>query len=217
MPLRSWRGKALSLGMSSGTRARGCPSTTDAARHTCLMRGPPALRNSWHKGEMTCGWEQMPVTHENTMQRSTRGVGGVVVLKMVKFNTELSFFLFIYFVLTCTCDGSVLTGTWASSWALCFLLCLLLTSRDLAPLGPDNSCRFMSRKDTSVKDKDRDQRMQRLITKLLPLITQIKIFAPLHLPLKCLHNAAGSDSTAVYTRSSSCQHCQCRWSLNITA
>lgn len=48
MPVLSCSGRALSLGiMSSGTSARGWPSTTAAARHTCLMRGPPALRNSW--------------------------------------------------------------------------------------------------------------------------------------------------------------------------
>lgn len=85
MPLRSWRGKALSLGMSSGTRARGCPSTTDAARHTCLMRGPPALRNSWHKGEMTCGWEQMQVISENRMQKIQLRRGDVLEI-VKKFN-----------------------------------------------------------------------------------------------------------------------------------
>lgn len=37
----SWRGRALSLGTSSGTMARGWPSTTAASRHTCLIRGPP--------------------------------------------------------------------------------------------------------------------------------------------------------------------------------
>lgn len=58
MPVLSWRGKALSLGMSSCTKARGCPNTTDAARHTCLIRGPPALRNSWHSGEMSWGCRQ---------------------------------------------------------------------------------------------------------------------------------------------------------------
>ena len=41
IPVLSCSGRALSLGMSSGTRARGCPRTTAAARHTCLMRGPP--------------------------------------------------------------------------------------------------------------------------------------------------------------------------------
>lgn len=148
MLLRSWRGKALSLGMSSGTRALGCPSTTDAARHTCLMRGPPALRNSWHKGEMTCGWEQMQMTHENRMQRGAQE-RGQVVLKMVTFNTELSCFwprhFSIYVVLTWTCGGSVLTAAWASSWALCFRRCLLVTSRDLAPVVPANSCKVVWR------------------------------------------------------------------------
>lgn len=51
-------------------------------------------------------------------------------------------YLLIYLVLTCTCDGSTLTGTCASSGALCFLFCLLVTSRDLALVEPDNSCKF---------------------------------------------------------------------------
>lgn len=130
MPLRSWRGKALSLGMSSGTRARGCPSTTDAARHTCLMRGPPALRNSWHKGEMTCGWEQMSVTHENTKQRSTRWLGGVVVQKMVKFNTELRFFFGYLFC------------AYLYLWGFCFNWDL---SIKLSPLLPPLSFAHISR------------------------------------------------------------------------
>lgn len=41
MPSLSCKGRALSLGMSSGTMARGCPSATAAARHTCFIRGPP--------------------------------------------------------------------------------------------------------------------------------------------------------------------------------
>lgn len=41
MPDLSCSGRALSLGISSGTMARGCPRTTAAALQTCLMRGPP--------------------------------------------------------------------------------------------------------------------------------------------------------------------------------
>lgn len=41
MPSLSWSGRALSLGMSSGTMARGCPKATAAARQTCLILGPP--------------------------------------------------------------------------------------------------------------------------------------------------------------------------------
>lgn len=47
-----------------------------------------------------------------------------------------------YWFLTCTWGGSVLTGTSEWSCTLCFLLCLLeVISWDLAPTGPDNSCK----------------------------------------------------------------------------
>lgn len=42
MPSLSWRGKALSLGISSGTMALGWPSATAAARQTCFILGPPS-------------------------------------------------------------------------------------------------------------------------------------------------------------------------------
>lgn len=41
MPSLSCSGRALSRGMSSGTIARGWPRATAAARHTCLILGPP--------------------------------------------------------------------------------------------------------------------------------------------------------------------------------
>lgn len=49
MPDLSCSGRALSLGISSGTMARGCPRTTAAARQTCLMRGPPLAGSYWKK------------------------------------------------------------------------------------------------------------------------------------------------------------------------
>lgn len=57
--------------MSSCTNARGCPNTTDAARHTCLIRGPPARRNSWHSGEMSCGCTQQDFKHLTSQQMTT--------------------------------------------------------------------------------------------------------------------------------------------------
>lgn len=126
MPDLSCRGKALSRGMSSVTMARGWPSTTEAARHTCLIRGPPARRNSWHSGEMSCGWE------ENS---------GMIELDTFKTDRCLSLSGVLIRGLTCPWTCSVLTGTSGrGTCALCFLLCLLKAiSWDLEPAGPDNS------------------------------------------------------------------------------
>ena len=146
MPVRSCSGRALSRGMSSGTRARGWPRTTAAARHTCLMRGPPARRNSWHSGDTIWGWEgERQIRESLSHAASCVTTSGTDIEDAAEKSCDHLFTFCLASlpgsrVLTCPWGGSVLTGTWSSGGSFRFLRRLLeVTSLDEAPDGPDSS------------------------------------------------------------------------------
>lgn len=76
--------------MSSCTKARGCPNTTDAARHTCLIRGPPARRNSWQSGEMSCGCRQQNFKSRFITDSHTSGLQDFTYLWWLHFDWKIS-------------------------------------------------------------------------------------------------------------------------------